>query len=597
MKRCLSLLLTFILVSASCAKSKSIPEYNPGPEDESLHPGEYVLPLIETTDIHGHILSHDAAGKVHYSLAYIADKADDIRGSGAQRKNDRLLLLDGGDLYQGAGISNLLSGWPVFVAIDRMGYDAVALGNHEFDWGIENVVDADATVPDYDWSGSHFVNEVPVLCANLFHNGSRASCTRDYVIVEKTATGVQGGTVPVKIGVIGFAVNYESSIMGAKFSGKGFSISADYSIANRIANELETNQGCDATVLLVHGEAEGVAQNLGSGSKIDLVLGGHSHRTLLGQTSWGLPYLQGGRYCEHYAYADIRFSVSSSGKVTFKSIGAQDTPAVESSRDSHTYDSENAEDLSDDIIQVSDAALKATEQQYKDIVGYIKVNATNYNISGSGGRATPMTNWMCDITRRIGGADVAFVNSGSVRTTFPLSGQASRNITVADVYEMFPFGNQIYVYQITYAELLGLFEYSMTSGGKGQFASMTGVDCYYTQTNHGSYSTYAVQSLSKGGTVIYQNGTWTGNWASQPVVIAAASYVATSERTDYYTGISNPLPGWNSTSRLLRCDLIDNEGAIEVLKAEASSSGGLLYIDLKPHFICREDEGRRYEAL
>ena len=74
MKRCLSLLLTFILVSASCAKSKSIPEYNPGPEDESLHPGEYVLPLIETTDIHGHILSHDAAGKVHYSLAYIQRK-------------------------------------------------------------------------------------------------------------------------------------------------------------------------------------------------------------------------------------------------------------------------------------------------------------------------------------------------------------------------------------------------------------------------------------------------------------------------------------------------------------------------------------------
>ena len=73
-----------------------------------------------------------------------------------------VLLLDGGDLYQGASISNLQEGRPVYVSMDRMGYDAVALGNHEFDWGFDNMVDADATLPDYDES----VNLVPVLCAN-----------------------------------------------------------------------------------------------------------------------------------------------------------------------------------------------------------------------------------------------------------------------------------------------------------------------------------------------------------------------------------------------------------------------------------------------
>lgn len=46
-------------------------------------------------------------------------------------------------------ISDLLNGKPLSQAFDFMKYDAVALGNHEFDWGLENVVDADATMMDY----------------------------------------------------------------------------------------------------------------------------------------------------------------------------------------------------------------------------------------------------------------------------------------------------------------------------------------------------------------------------------------------------------------------------------------------------------------
>ena len=62
---------------------------------------------------------------------------------------------------------------------------AVALGNHEFDWGIENMVDSDATLPDYERGGVSVTNSVPVLCANMYQNGSRAGITKDYVIVEK----------------------------------------------------------------------------------------------------------------------------------------------------------------------------------------------------------------------------------------------------------------------------------------------------------------------------------------------------------------------------------------------------------------------------
>ena len=74
--------------------------------DELPKWGEYVLPLIQTTDMHGYVVNTDNNGNVHYRLAYIADKVEDIRRGAGESS---LLLLDGGDLYQGASISNLTS--------------------------------------------------------------------------------------------------------------------------------------------------------------------------------------------------------------------------------------------------------------------------------------------------------------------------------------------------------------------------------------------------------------------------------------------------------------------------------------------------------
>ena len=254
MKQFFKLLLSVAIVSAmlhSCQKE----------DIEPLKPaaGDYLLPLIETTDIHGLIVDN-STDSVHYRLAYIADKVKDIRGHGGAYKKERLLLLDGGDLYQGATISNLQQGKPIYVSFDKMEYDAVALGNHDFDWGFENMVDPDATLLDYDYNGGHYVNKVPVICANLYQHGNRVSCTKDYVIVEKTAVNPRGGNVNVKIGIIGFAEDYSLSIMASQFSGKGYSIQENYTIANSLASELEASGQCDATILLTHGAANKAAE-------------------------------------------------------------------------------------------------------------------------------------------------------------------------------------------------------------------------------------------------------------------------------------------------------------------------------------------------
>ncbi len=538
----------------------------PSPTPETPPSGDYYLPLLQTTDLHGYITYTDNA--VHYRLAYIADKADDLRGA----DRSRLLLVDGGDLYQGASVSNLLDGWPVYVSLDRMGYDAVALGNHEFDWGIENMIEEDATLPAYEWQGQHYPGNVPVVCANLYRDGQRTSLTKDYVIVEKSAVNTSGQVAPVKIGIIGFAINYAGSIMASQFTEKGYSIRADYALAGRLAQELESSGACDATVMLVHGDAADVAPQLGQGSVIDLVLGGHSHATRVGTTNWGLPYLQGGRHGEHYASGRLVFNVDASGKATFRSVDRLTSVTVEDTRTLARFSSE----LSADIVAVSDEALSRTADVQQEVLGFIKVGATTYALGGSGGRSSAMGNWMCDILRRAGSADIAFVNSGGIRAWFTLDGQSGRSITAANVHEMFPFDNKVYVYKLTYADLLKVFEYALTQGGQALFSCEVGIDCYYSGSR--------VRKLEKDGVVLYENGQWQADWASRPVTLVASEYLATTVRTDYSTGTPNPLVAWNNTSRLVSSTQTECEAALQVLRKEATVSGGLLYIDLHPYF-------------
>ena len=131
-------LLVFIV--AGCFSSRSAQR-----SQQAVPAGRYVLPVLETTDVHG-TLVNTSTGTNHSRLAYIADKANDIRGRGADYDRRRLLLVDGGDIYQGTVLSNIRRGQPMSVAFDMMDYDAVALGNHEFDWGFETMVDRKSVV-------------------------------------------------------------------------------------------------------------------------------------------------------------------------------------------------------------------------------------------------------------------------------------------------------------------------------------------------------------------------------------------------------------------------------------------------------------------
>lgn len=581
-----------------------------GPGAVSEQGSVYRLPVFETSDIHGY-LADTSKEEVQYRLAYISDKVKDVRGYGctdtgafgdaadsssisadgtdpagaaaaeetdtAGYRKDLAVLLDSGDLYQGNTMSNLVEGQSISAAFMMMDYDAVAIGNHEFDWGIENMVDEDKTMQDYDLGDGLCVNDIPVICANLYQNEEPVSFADPYIILEKTAVDEAGNELPVRIGVIGFADNYGGEIMYSSFAGAGYSINADCGFARFIATDLKENEQCDAVILLVHGDAVQFARDLGEDSGIDLVLGGHTHQNRYGVTSGNLTYLEPANKSAAYGYAELVFEKDDRGAV-LKNVENAQVIVTTQDLSKLTADPKNAQELDPELVTLTDEVIEMVLDLMGGEIGYITVSAERFEyIPGSGERATTCGNWNCSIISRAVGADVAFTNGGALRENYRISsGSTQRSISASDVYEMFPFENRIYLYEITWEELLELLELSLTEEGSSLFTYMTGVYCYYTDQTVNALTT-------ADGQLVYADGVWQEGYQDQTIRLAVNEYMATMEKE--YDGRMNPLVLWNETDRLLDSDQVDVDGALTVLTEEASQNDGLLTIDTNAYFV------------
>ena len=537
----------------------------------------YRLPVFETSDLHGYIV--ETSGDVfEFRLARIADAVNDVRNADGTYRPETVILLDGGDIYQGNTLSNLLDGWPMSAALDLMDYDAVTIGNHEFDWGIASVVDADATVMDYAYDGITTVNDVPVVISNLYYQGELVTFAVPYVILEKTALGPDGSEITVRVAVIGFAIDYAGDIKTSKFTELGFSIDEDYAAVDALAAQLEADGTCDATILLVHGSAPDVAASLSTGTAVDLVLGGHTHLSRSG-TRGGVPYAQPTNMAQAYAHAELVFAVDGSGKPALQ--GVEDVGYISIMDDAALlYDTEdNDENLDDAVVDLSDVAIDQISEALTEVVGYITESADR-RPEGSSSRYSPCGTWMCTIMARAVDADVAFVNGGGVRTGFPLEdGATFRNITVSDVYTMFPFGNRILCLELTWEEMLELLEFSLPKEGRSLLTIVSGLDCYFTDTT--------VNAIEFKGRTIYANGEWYAS-PTDTVRVAVSDYLATDNTV--VDGKTNPLIAWAQSDRLVEVGPVDYDGALEVLKDEAAANDGHLAVDTAEHYIDGEYE-------
>lgn len=171
-----------------------------------------------------------------------------------------VLLFDCGDFSQGTPYYNLFKGEVEIALMNAMGYDAATIGNHEFDFGIENL------------ARLYRMAKFPVVCSNYDVTGTALEgLVKDYVVIEKEA---------LKFGIFGLSPVLEGLVQEKNC--KGITFKDPIKEAQRVANILKEQEGCDVVVCLSHLGYESTAplsdvELISQTRNIDLVLGGHSH--------------------------------------------------------------------------------------------------------------------------------------------------------------------------------------------------------------------------------------------------------------------------------------------------------------------------------
>ena len=211
------------------------------------------ITILHTNDTHSCIEPEKNGNAGVLNRALLIESIADSVG------RENMLLLDCGDFSQGSLYYNSFKGSTEIELMNAMGYDAGTLGNHEFDFGLENLARL-LRMAKFD-----------VLCANYDFTGTVCEgLIKQYTIIER------GGK---KIGIFGISPDPKGLVAQENY--EGITFISPIEAANRCVARLKA-KGCNAIVCLSHlgwkinneyNDERLVAETAG----IDIILGGHSH--------------------------------------------------------------------------------------------------------------------------------------------------------------------------------------------------------------------------------------------------------------------------------------------------------------------------------
>ncbi len=170
-----------------------------------------------------------------------------------------LLLFDSGDFSQGSPYYSLFKGDVEVGLMNEMKYDAATIGNHEFDFGIDNM------------ARLFKLAKFPIVCSNYDFTGTPlAGIVKPWVILERNG---------LKIGVFGLCPKLEGLVSSANYGPIKYLDPVKKGL--EVATFLKEKKKCDVVICLSHlgwsAEATDDQEMIPGSRYIDLVLGGHSH--------------------------------------------------------------------------------------------------------------------------------------------------------------------------------------------------------------------------------------------------------------------------------------------------------------------------------
>ena len=441
--------------------------------DAAAAPERVTIAVVGTSDVHGHISM----------LPYLGGSVDNLEASG---QVDAVVLLDGGDMFQGTLESNLNEGASVVDAYNLLGYAGAAIGNHEFDFGPAG----DAPVPsgpEDDPRGALKARAAqarfPLLAANLIDaaTGERVR----WPGVHASALIERAG---VPIGIIGVStIDTPRTTTSRNFAGLAMA-----PLVDSIAAEAAALRQKGARVVLVAAHAGGrctelddprdlsscdpeqeifqVARALPPGA-VDVIVAGHTHRAVAHEVA-GIAIIQS--WAKAVAFGRVDLVLDRDRRVVERRIhpprylcgerreppdldAGEPCPAGEYAGKPVAPDPEVAA-----LVARYHAAARAVRERKLGVV----VEST---ITRAHSVESPLGNLFADLMRAARpGADVAITNGGGLRADLPPG-----ELTYGALYEAMPFDNRFATVRLTGAQLARLIARNL-AGGHGVL-SVSGV--------------------------------------------------------------------------------------------------------------------------
>lgn len=401
--------------------------------------------VLHTSDLHANLLPWDYARgrEADWGLARVATRIRQIRATAPH-----VLLLDGGDTIQGAPTGWLEARRPaggphlMAAAMNALGYDAMAVGNHEFNFGLDVLRRAQRD------------SAFPWLSANTRQTVDGSPAFPEYVVREL------GG---VRVGVLGLTT---PNIPGWEpvANRPGLKWEDPVVTAARLVPILRGPERCDVVVALIHsgleadpvtGEPEGRA--LGNRvvalakevPGIDLILTGHTHRRIPLTRVHGVPYVQPGRWGEVLARVDL---------------------VVERSKGRWKVVDIRGELLPSDAAVATDPEIAAIAQPHHErALAYldepIATAAGPFPAARARLEDTALLDLVNETQRAVTGADLSITSL----LPFRYDGWEEGPLTVRHVYSLYPYENQLVVLEVDGATLRSVLEHAATFYGAAEW--------------------------------------------------------------------------------------------------------------------------------
>jgi len=390
--------------------------------------------IIHTNDMHSHFLGY---GPNHEytplstgddltvgGIARIAGKVNDIRTNRALDSTP-VVLLDGGDFMMGSAFV-LLRGEVELSLMDYMGYNAITIGNHEFDWKPVGTAQIYNNIPDLGLN-------VPVVASNLIFDDTstgdddlealwNAGVIKPYHI-EDLSNGLRVGY----FGLLGKDADSVAPFASpVKFADQAASAMA-------IVTFLRMYEGVDLIVCLSHSGIDEDSELAALAPGIDVIISGHTHETTNTPIEVGDTIIvQADSYTRYLGILDLDVADSGISVENYELATIDDTIMGDA----------GAQALVDTLKTQVDAALAPLGYTFSGPVAEtgFDLTAKPGKESNLGNLATDAMRWMVDQVEPSDPVDFAVESNGVIRDNILMGSNVNQNIAFSDAFRVLPLG-------------------------------------------------------------------------------------------------------------------------------------------------------------